>query len=283
MSSLTRSAISRLNNDIATLRSKIADEVKKEADATGKINRAGEKARKATSQGTVNSALGELQRAQNDLERATKNRAQHERSVATKTAELLRYQTRLTQEEESERKKHQETTKRADLARERRIRELERQLQHQASATLVSASVSDTGDKAQECDCFISHASEDKEGFVRALAAALTERGVKFFYDELSIGWGDSLRRRIDNALSRSKFGVVVLSEAFFRKEWPQRELDGLVQMEVAGKTKILPIWHKVTKDEVAAFSPMLADKRALNTTDHSVAEIADKLAELSR
>ncbi|HYJ81948.1 MAG TPA: toll/interleukin-1 receptor domain-containing protein, partial [Allosphingosinicella sp.] len=134
-----------------------------------------------------------------------------------------------------------------------------------------------------ECDCFISHASEDKEGFVRALAAALQQRGVTFFYDEISIAWGDSLRRRIDEGLARSKFGVVVLSEAFFRKEWPQRELDGLVQMEMLGRSKILPIWHKVSKDEVAAFSPMLADKAALNTSDFTADEIAEKLAQISR
>jgi len=81
--------------------------------------------------------------------------------------------------------------------------------------------------------------------------------------------------------LANSKFGVVVLSEHFFRKSWPQRELDGLVAMEVAGRSRILPIWHKVSVDEVASFSPTLADKVALNSSIHSIAKIADELMSL--
>jgi hypothetical protein len=69
-----------------------------------------------------------------------------------------------------------------------------------------------------------------------------------------------------------------VLSEHFFAKEWPQRELDGLVALETNGRPRILPIWHKVSKDDVARFSPTLADKLGLNTTTLSVIEIVDQL-----
>ena len=34
--------------------------------------------------------------------------------------------------------------------------------------------------------------------------------------------------------LAQSRYGVVVLSKAFFRKSWPQRELDGLTTKEMA-------------------------------------------------
>jgi len=71
---------------------------------------------------------------------------------------------------------------------------------------------------------------------------------------------------------------VVVLSDSFFKKEWPARELDGLVAREAAGRTRILPIWHKVSKDDVLAYSPTLADKVALNTSTKSVKEIASDL-----
>ena len=129
-----------------------------------------------------------------------------------------------------------------------------------------------------EIDFFISHASEDKESFVRSLAQELRSLGAKVFYDEFTLKVGDSLRRSIDRGLGASKFGVVVLSDSFFKKEWPARELDGLVAREAAGRTRILPIWHKVSKDDVLAYSPTLADKVALNTSTKSVKEIASDL-----
>ena len=47
------------------------------------------------------------------------------------------------------------------------------------------------------------------------------------------------------------------------------------------GHKMILPIWHKVSKDEVISFSPTLADKVALNSSINSVEEIAVQLAEV--
>jgi hypothetical protein len=43
-------------------------------------------------------------------------------------------------------------------------------------------------------DIFISHASEDKETFVRGLARELQEAGWRVWYDEFSLSAGDSLR-----------------------------------------------------------------------------------------
>ena len=115
-------------------------------------------------------------------------------------------------------------------------------------------------------DVFISHASEDKEKLVRDLANKLTGLGLKVWYDEFALTLGDSLRRSIDHGLSNSRFGIVVLSQSFFSKEWPQRELDGLVAMEISSGKIILPIWHHVTKEDVAAFSPILADRLAVSS-----------------
>ena len=43
----------------------------------------------------------------------------------------------------------------------------------------------------------------------------------------------------------------------------------------------ILPLWHGVTKKEVAAYSPSLADKLALDTSEVGIPEIVGKLKEL--
>jgi hypothetical protein len=130
-------------------------------------------------------------------------------------------------------------------------------------------------------DVFISHASEDKDAVARPLAEALREHGLEVWYDEYKLRVGDSLRRSIDDGLRRSRFGVVIVSEAFFRKGWPQYELDGLVTLSVTGRQVLLPIWHDVNHDDVTNHSPSLADKVALRTADIDIDEIAAQIAEV--
>jgi hypothetical protein len=127
-------------------------------------------------------------------------------------------------------------------------------------------------------DVFISHASEDKGDVVRPLAQALKNGGIDVWYDEFELKIGDSLRRKIDLGLARSRFGVVVLSKAFFGKGWTNYELDGLVTRAVSGEQVLLPIWHNITKKEVIEYSPSLADKLARSTTTHTVEEIATEI-----
>ncbi|MDP8904447.1 MAG: DUF1883 domain-containing protein [Chloroflexota bacterium] len=132
----------------------------------------------------------------------------------------------------------------------------------------------------KEFDVFISHASEDKDAVVRPLAQALSARNVSVWYDEVVLKIGDSLRRTIDRGLMRSRFGVVVLSPAFFGRGWPNYELDGLATREVSGGRQIiLPIWHNVSRDDVMRYSPSLAGKLARSTGDRSIDEIAEEIA----
>jgi hypothetical protein len=118
-------------------------------------------------------------------------------------------------------------------------------------------------------DTFLSHASEDKADIARPLYGALKEAGVTVWFDEAVLTLGDNLRRKLDDGLARCRFGIVILSPSFFSKDWPQRELDGLVARENAsGQKTILPVWHRLTKSEVATYSPMLADRLAANSTE---------------
>lgn len=116
-------------------------------------------------------------------------------------------------------------------------------------------------------DVFLSHASEDKLSVAAPLAAELERRGIVVWLDEQQLRLGDSLSERIDEGLARARFGVVVLSHAFFAKGWPRRELDGLVSRETAlGQKVILPVWHGLTHEQVVSYSPMLAGKLAVDT-----------------
>ena len=134
-----------------------------------------------------------------------------------------------------------------------------------------------------EYDVFISYASEDKDKVVQPLVQALEMGGLTVWYDDLELKIGDSLRRSIDQGIGASRFGIVVLSKAFFNKGWPNYELDGLVTKAVSGDQDqvLLPIWHDITKDEVVSYSPSLADKIARNTTTQTIEEIAEEIIEV--
>lgn len=207
----------------------------------------------------------------NDLAAIRKKRAGIAKKLAAKTKELSTYQDKQANEDQRSRKKVADEQKRLIQETEYRTRNLSQELARMSKVPLpLSAD--------RQFDFFISHASEDKKDFVEALASELNALGAQVFYDDATLKVGDSLRRNIDAGLRNSRYGVVVLSTAFFKKEWPSRELDGLTALEVGGQTRILPIWHKVSKDEVAAYSPVLADKVALNTSLLSVKEIAKEL-----
>lgn len=133
----------------------------------------------------------------------------------------------------------------------------------------------------KEYDVFISHASEDKEAVARPLAEALRNNGLSVWYDEFELRIGDSLRRKIDKGIAKSNFGVIVISRDFISKGWTNYELDGLITKSINGEQTMLPIWHNVTKREVIDYSPSLADKLARSTTDFTVEEIADEIADL--
>jgi hypothetical protein len=121
-------------------------------------------------------------------------------------------------------------------------------------------------DGDDEWDVFVSHASEDKDAIARPLAEALRTKGLRVWYDEFSLTVGDSLRKKIDQGLANSRFGIVILSPHFFEKHWPKEELDELATREVGGKKVVLPVWHRVGFNDVRQYSQALADRIAVST-----------------
>ncbi len=145
------------------------------------------------------------------------------------------------------------------------------------ASTKQKENVITTGEITMVWDVFVCHASEDKKDFVQPLADALKNVGLKVWYDDFSLKTGDSLRGAIDKGLGRSQYGVVVISQSFLKKDWPQKELDGLVAREVNGKKIILPIWYKIDAETVREYSPTLAGRKAISM-DLSVEQIVKKL-----
>jgi hypothetical protein len=162
------------------------------------------------------------------------------------------------------------------------LRDVAAKINYPPSDILLEVDADDTaalGIPNPEWDCFISHASEDKPEFVEHLARELESRGLRIWYDNFTLKIGDSLRRSIDRGLARSNYGIVVLSPSFFAKEWPQKELDGLVAREVEGRKVILPVWHRIDAASIREYSPLLADKVAVSSS-LGVQKVVDALVE---
>ncbi len=286
------SNISRTQKELADIAHKLSLEAKKESDCQSKIVQIQGSISKSTTESTLKSKNGEIQRQQSEIAKILVKKAELTKKEAEKTGTLLKLKQDLAKEEERERKKQaadqeKERKKITDLEKRQQRdqllfqQRLRTEIESTARITETVRNQAKTNLVPTNYDLFISHASEDKEEFVRPLAETLEQLGVKVWYDEFTLKVGDSLRRSIDHGLVNSKFGTVILSSSFFAKNWPQYELDAMVAKEMEGHKMILPIWHKVTKTEVLNFSPSIADKVALNTSINSIEEIAGQLAEV--
>lgn len=257
----------------------MADEVKKEADKTKRINDTQKSITKNTSTSTVQSKMRQIQGYQNDLVRIANAKADINKKIADKRKKRTDATQKLQKEEIAEGKKLEKSQKEIYSSYERRISEL-------AAQNLQSMEESKPTHLYKEespaiYDVFISHASEDKETFVDDLCKELQAINISVWYDAISMTWGDSLRSKIDNGLSKSQYGIVVISKDYIQKGWTNYELDGLFQREMSGGKIILPIWHNITKRDVELFSPTLAGRLALSSATMTPTEIAMELKKI--
>lgn len=281
------STITRLNKDLADITHRMSLEQKKAADTTSKIIQIQTSITKTNNVGTLKSKLSEISRKEQENSRIQIKISDLQKKKTEIQNKLLKENQSLTKAETAERKKLDTAIKKQQKEEIEHQKKLKREIdaiktstQHITNVT-ASPYLDVTPVVEPQYDLFISHASEDKEDFVRPLAETLQDLGVKVWYDEFTLKVGDSLRRNIDSGLRNSKFGTVVLSADFIKKEWTNYELDALVAREMNGHKMILPIWHKITKNDVLNYSPNLADKVALNTSMSSIEEIAHQLADV--
>jgi hypothetical protein len=224
-----QSDIVRHRKAIQDLERKIAEESKKVAAARGKSSKAVQAAQRSKSKSVIDSKHREAQREEEKANRAETTRATLENKRAAEQVKLHSAEAKFAKE--------QERTQDATI---KQLRQVIEQNAAQFKPSFARAPIGSADDKTYEL--FISHASEDKH-FATPLADALQNAGLRVWFDEFEIRVGDSIRRKIDEGLVKSKMGVVILSNHFFAKEWPQAELDGLIaKLPETEEFTILPI-----------------------------------------
>lgn len=275
--------VNRIEKEITDLQKKVIAESKKEMDKSKQISTINRSITKNTSQSSLQSKYRQIQVYENEILNCKKRATDYQQKISTKTTELGRKKQDLRKAEENQLKKDNEKQLSFQKTLEKTINDQKKQLDLLLNKNYSSNNhlVEQERLNEKKYDFFISHASEDKDEIVRELAKALNESGFEVWYDEFQLKIGDSLRKKIDQGLINSKYGIVIVSPSFIKKNWTEYELNGMVAREMNGHKVILPIWHKVTKDEVLTFSPSLADKMALNTAFYSIEEIVIQLKEL--
>jgi hypothetical protein len=131
----------------------------------------------------------------------------------------------------------------------------------------------------QSYDVFLSHSAKDKK-FVRTLAKALMERGLRVWYDESNIRVGDTFLSNISDALEHSRFFVVVVSAEYLSSSWANFELGvALGRNWSEHKAKVLPIF--LAGVDRSALPPPLAHTQGWDARNSPPEKIAAEVADL--
>ncbi len=117
-------------------------------------------------------------------------------------------------------------------------------------------------------DFFLCHVSPDKEEVVRPLARSLEARGISYWLDEAEIMVGDSIVRAIQKGLRMARFVLCCISDAFFERGWPNKEVEAAMSMEIeSGRTVVVPVL-RCTIERYKNELPLMGDKRVVNWSD---------------
>ncbi|WP_111684372.1 toll/interleukin-1 receptor domain-containing protein [Winogradskyella tangerina] len=281
-SSYYQNQVNKIEKELSDIQKKIAAESKKINDKNRQIDSINRSITRNTSATSIRSKQRQIDSHSKFIANCRKKIADFQLKISNKTLELGKKKQALRKSELDE----QEKLRQEQIDFQRQLQsEIERQkdqLDYLINQNYTSSNAKkDEKKTSKEYDFFISHATEDKDDIVRDLADSLINNGFNVWYDEFELKIGDSLRKKIDDGLIKSRYGIVIISPSFVKKNWTEYELNGMVAREMNGHKVILPIWHKITKDEVLNFSPSLADKMALNTSIHTINDIVKSLKEL--
>lgn len=271
--------VNSLDKDLADLEKKKAAADSKYADLHSKITSESASIKKTSSASTVKSKLHQIESWSKDADKKAKESADLCKKIADKRKKRNDAYGKLQKAEQQENKKRDSELKNIRQMYEARIEELTKATE----VPVVLHNENSDLDSDEKYDVFISHAWEDKEGFVDEFVAELEMLAIKVWYDRQRIKWGDSMRARIDDGLKKSKFGIAVISPDYIAdaKYWTKAELDGLFQLESVNGKMLLPIWHNITKQQVMNYSPIIASKLAMTTASMTAGEIAIEMKSL--
>ncbi len=129
-------------------------------------------------------------------------------------------------------------------------------------------------------DAFLCHAWDDRKGAAKELHDLLEAAGVKVWFSEKDLALGVPMMRAIDKGLANSRIGLVLVTPAMLdrlpKEGVADKELSALL-----ASNQLVPIVHNTTYDDLRNISPLLASRSGLDTSEDSMAVVAEKISEL--
>ena len=129
-------------------------------------------------------------------------------------------------------------------------------------------------------DVFLCHAWDDRQVAAKQLHDLLEAAGVKVWFSEKDLGLGVPMMRAIDKGLAASRIGLVLVTPALLARLPKESVADKELSALLAGN-RLVPIVHNTTYEALRNVSPLLASRSGLDTSEDSMAVIANKIAEL--
>ena len=129
-------------------------------------------------------------------------------------------------------------------------------------------------------DVFLCHAWDDRKGPAKELHDLLEAAGVKVWFSEKDLGLGVPMMRAIDKGLANCRVGLVLVTPAMLNRLPKESVADKELSALLAGN-QLVPIVHNTTYEALRNVSPLLASRSGLDTSEDSMAMVAEKIAEL--
>ena len=99
-------------------------------------------------------------------------------------------------------------------------------------------------------DVFLSFAGEQREDVVKPLRKALENEEVTVWMDHFNIAPGQNWQRKIQEAMEKARYIVIVVSRESLQKEWPRRELDKAVRLGLVEQERVIPVLVGLQPDD---------------------------------
>ena len=129
-------------------------------------------------------------------------------------------------------------------------------------------------------DVFLCHAWDDRQGPAKELHDLLEAAGVKVWFSEKDLGLGVPMMRALDKGLANSRIGLVLVTPALLTRLPKEGVADKELSALLAGN-QLVPIVHDTSYEALRNVSPLLASRSGLDTTEDTMTEVAEKIAEL--
>ncbi|MGV3354608.1 toll/interleukin-1 receptor domain-containing protein [Streptococcus orisratti] len=259
----------RYIRELAKYQSDFSRSLSKENKALEKSSSASQKLLKAKTTSRISSLHREIARENKIVSEEKKRQARYQRKISELNKKLGKTQSELTILRDKELKAQLEKIK---FEQQQKISQLE------------DSKMETNFDNRQikEHDIFFSYAHENSD-YADSLVKKLLEENIDVVFDKNDLKWGDSIVDFINEHMIGVKFAIILVTPEYLSKYWTQYELKSLLQRHsgMNGESLILPIWHNITKEDIAKRNIALTDFNAMVTTINSQDEIVDNVKKL--